>query len=156
MFSKVAVLCALVAVCQAGFLGNLFHKSNHGSSGHGVSTQSVTLDHGHGQENLHYDEHSHEHHDEHAHPRYEYKYSVSDDKTEDQKSHWETRDGDKVEGEYSLVQPDGSTRTVRYSADGHNGFKAEVQTTGGEQSSQDYQHPELYQQDFQQYQHYQH
>lgn len=63
---QVAVLCALVAVCQAGFLGNLFHKSNHGSSGHGVSTQSVTLDHGHGQENLHYDEHSHENQDEHV------------------------------------------------------------------------------------------
>lgn len=35
-------------------------------------------------------------------------------------------------------------------------FKADVQTTGGEQSSHGYQHPELYQQDYQQYQHYQH
>lgn len=57
-----------------------------------------------------------------AHPRYEFKYSVSDDKTEDQKTHQETRDGDNVEGEYSLLQPDGKTRTVTYRADKEHGY----------------------------------
>jgi hypothetical protein len=32
--------------------------------------------------------------------------------------------GDKVEGYYSLVEPDGTTRTVQYTADHHTGFSA--------------------------------
>lgn len=59
------VLCAAVAVCQAGFLDSLLHRSHHESSGHGISTQSVTLDHGHGH-GLSYDDDSHQHHDEHV------------------------------------------------------------------------------------------
>ncbi|KAL0266859.1 UNVERIFIED_CONTAM: hypothetical protein PYX00_009295 [Menopon gallinae] len=42
------------------------------------------------------------------------------------KSHWETREGDKVEGSYRLVEPDGAVRTVKYAADDHNGFNAVV------------------------------
>lgn len=56
-----------------------------------------------------------------AYPRYQFRYSVSDDETKDQKSHQESRDGDNVEGEYSLVQPDGKTRIVTYTADKENG-----------------------------------
>lgn len=33
-------------------------------------------------------------------------------------------------GSYSLVEPDGSTRTVSYAADDHNGFNAVVHKTG--------------------------
>lgn len=33
-------------------------------------------------------------------------------------------------GSYSLVEPDGTTRTVNYSADDHTGFNAIVQKTG--------------------------
>lgn len=56
-----------------------------------------------------------------AYPKYQFKYSVNDPHTQDQKEHFESRDGDAVEGQYSLVQPDGTTRTVTYSADGHKG-----------------------------------
>lgn len=42
------------------------------------------------------------------------------------KSQHEVRDGDVVKGSYSLVEPDGSVRTVEYTADDHNGFNAVV------------------------------
>ncbi|KAJ0179794.1 hypothetical protein K1T71_004385 [Dendrolimus kikuchii] len=65
--------------------------------------------------------------DSHTHsskqPKYEYKYEVSDHQTGDRKSHWETRNGDVVNGAYSLYEPDGSLRTVEYSADSHHGYK---------------------------------
>lgn len=54
-------------------------------------------------------------------PKYEFEYSVSDQKTGDHKTHRESRDGDRVRGEYSLVEPDGSLRKVEYDADDHNG-----------------------------------
>ncbi|CAL8113503.1 unnamed protein product [Orchesella dallaii] len=60
------------------------------------------------------------------HPQYNYGYSVSDALTGDQKSATETRDGDVVQGQYSLVEPDGSVRTVTYTADPVNGFNAVV------------------------------
>lgn len=37
-----------------------------------------------------------------------------------------SRDGDVVKGQYSLVEPDGSIRTVTYTADAVNGFNAVV------------------------------
>lgn len=61
-----------------------------------------------------------------AYPKYEFEYSVSDKKTGDHKHHHETRDGDRVRGEYSLVETDGSLRKVQYHADDHNGFNAIV------------------------------
>ncbi|RVE52434.1 hypothetical protein evm_002828 [Chilo suppressalis] len=67
--------------------------------------------------------------DHYTYPKYEYEYAVSDKKTGDQKHHHETRDGDKVHGEYSLVEPDGSLRKVQYDADDHNGFNAVVSKT---------------------------
>lgn len=56
-----------------------------------------------------------------AHPKYEFNYGVADHHTGDQKSQWEARDGDVVKGQYSLVEPDGTVRTVDYTADDHNG-----------------------------------
>lgn len=35
-----------------------------------------------------------------------------------------------VKGEYSLVEPDGTTRKVTYTADDHNGFNAVVHKSG--------------------------
>lgn len=61
-----------------------------------------------------------------APPRYEFKYGVSDPKTGDKKEQYETRDGDAVKGEYSLYEPDGTRRIVRYRADKATGFNAEV------------------------------
>jgi hypothetical protein len=55
---------------------------------------------------------------------------VADAHTGDKKSHSETRDGDVVKGHYSLVEADGTTRTVHYTADKHNGFNAHVTKSG--------------------------
>ena len=55
---------------------------------------------------------------------------MKDPHTGDLKSQWEQRDGDVVKGSYSLVEPDGSIRTVDYTADKHSGFNAVVSKTG--------------------------
>ncbi|XP_008482733.1 cuticle protein 7-like [Diaphorina citri] len=59
-------------------------------------------------------------------PSYSYAYDIKDSLTGDYKSQHESRQGDVVQGSYSLVEPDGSTRTVEYTADPHNGFNAVV------------------------------
>ncbi|XP_019873599.1 cuticle protein 7 [Aethina tumida] len=64
--------------------------------------------------------------DYYSHPKYAFKYGVSDPHTGDHKSQTESRDGDVVKGQYSLVEPDGSVRTVDYTADPVNGFNAVV------------------------------
>ncbi|KAJ8731902.1 hypothetical protein PYW08_014632 [Mythimna loreyi] len=66
------------------------------------------------------------HAEEYAHPKYDFSYSVADGHTGDNKSQQESRDGDAVHGEYSLVEADGSVRHVQYTADDHNGFNAVV------------------------------
>lgn len=65
-----------------------------------------------------------------AHPKYEFNYGVADGHTGDQKSQHEVRDGDVVKGSYSLHEPDGTIRTVHYTADDHNGFNAVVSRSG--------------------------
>ncbi|XP_015428687.1 PREDICTED: larval cuticle protein A3A-like, partial [Dufourea novaeangliae] len=60
------------------------------------------------------------------HPQYSYAYDVHDSLTGDAKSQQETRDGDVVQGSYSLIEPDGTKRTVDYTADSVNGFNAVV------------------------------
>uniref|UniRef100_A0A1A9VQS9 Pupal cuticle protein Edg-84A n=1 Tax=Glossina austeni TaxID=7395 RepID=A0A1A9VQS9_GLOAU len=65
-----------------------------------------------------------EHYD--SHPSYKFSYNVQDELTGDFKSQTEIRDGDLVQGEYSLREADGSIRTVEYTADAENGFKAHV------------------------------
>ncbi|XP_055322745.1 cuticle protein 8-like [Sitodiplosis mosellana] len=61
-----------------------------------------------------------------AYPKYSFNYGIKDPHTGDIKSQAEERDGDVVKGQYSLVEPDGSVRTVDYVADDHNGFNAVV------------------------------
>ncbi|XP_045762501.1 cuticle protein 7-like [Maniola jurtina] len=68
--------------------------------------------------------------DYHAHPKYSFDYSVKDPHTGDDKEHWETRDGDKVKGSYTLVETDGTKRIVEYEADDKNGFNAIVHKIG--------------------------
>lgn len=63
-------------------------------------------------------------------PKYSFNYGVKDYHTGDVKDQWEERDGDVVKGEYSLVEPDGTTRKVTYTADDHNGFNAVVHKSG--------------------------
>ncbi|XP_017477231.1 PREDICTED: endochitinase A [Rhagoletis zephyria] len=65
-----------------------------------------------------------EHYSDHA--RYAFEYGVNDPYTGDIKHQKEERDGDVVKGEYSLVEPDGNVRTVKYYADWETGFHAQV------------------------------
>ncbi|XP_063697535.1 cuticle protein 19.8-like [Culicoides brevitarsis] len=65
-----------------------------------------------------------------THPSYSFSYSVADPATGDNKQQSETRDGDVVSGQYSLVEPDGSRRTVAYTADPVHGFNAVVSKSG--------------------------
>lgn len=57
---------------------------------------------------------------------YDYGYSVNDGLTGDSKTHQETRNGDAVQGSYSLIEADGTKRIVQYTADAYNGFNAVV------------------------------
>ncbi|EDV96747.1 larval cuticle protein A2B [Drosophila grimshawi] len=68
--------------------------------------------------------------DYYDHPKYAFNYGVADHTTGDVKSQHETRDGDVVKGQYSLVEPDGSIRTVDYTADSIHGFNAVVTKSG--------------------------
>ncbi|XP_026471448.1 prisilkin-39-like [Ctenocephalides felis] len=113
------------AVAYAG------HGLNYGShglayTGHGLGYSGYGLGYaGHGYGHHGYAGHSFGH-DHYAHPKYSYNYGVADHHTGDIKSQHEVRDGDVVKGQYSLVEPDGSVRTVKYAADGVNGFNAVV------------------------------
>ncbi|GJQ86697.1 hypothetical protein Trydic_g14773 [Trypoxylus dichotomus] len=83
--------------------------------------------------------------DYYAPPKYTFKYGVNDYHTGDIKSQHETRDGDVVKGHYSLVEADGSVRTVEYRSDKHTGFIATVHKTApqskhAEQSIEEEQH----------------
>uniref|UniRef100_A0A182MGR6 Uncharacterized protein n=1 Tax=Anopheles culicifacies TaxID=139723 RepID=A0A182MGR6_9DIPT len=64
--------------------------------------------------------------EEYAPANYEFSYSVHDSHTGDVKSQHETRHGDQVQGQYSLLDADGHQRIVDYTADDHNGFNAVV------------------------------
>ncbi|KAF5299169.1 hypothetical protein FQA39_LY02342 [Lamprigera yunnana] len=59
-------------------------------------------------------------------PQYSYKYAVNDPFTGDSKSQIESRSGDHVQGQYSLLESDGTKRIVDYAADPVNGFNAIV------------------------------
>ncbi|XP_065340537.1 larval cuticle protein A3A-like [Cloeon dipterum] len=61
-----------------------------------------------------------------ANPQYSYAYSVSDALTGDNKEQHESRQGDVVQGSYSLIEADGTRRVVDYTADPINGFNAVV------------------------------
>ncbi|XP_049772403.1 cuticle protein 18.6-like [Schistocerca cancellata] len=65
------------------------------------------------------------------HPEYSFAYNVQDALTGDSKTQHESRSGDVVQGSYSLVEPDGSVRTVDYTADPVNGFNAVVHKEAG-------------------------
>ncbi|KAF5297636.1 hypothetical protein FQA39_LY11967 [Lamprigera yunnana] len=64
------------------------------------------------------------------HPKYEFQYAVADPYTKDQHSHHEIRDGNVVQGEYSVHDPDGTIRSVKYTADDKRGFNAQVTKYG--------------------------
>ena len=55
---------------------------------------------------------------------YKYSYNIEDPTTGDSKSQHEVRQGDVVTGAYTVLGPDGTKRTVEYTADAKHGFKA--------------------------------
>uniref|UniRef100_A0A6V7L063 Larval cuticle protein A2B n=1 Tax=Bracon brevicornis TaxID=1563983 RepID=A0A6V7L063_9HYME len=61
-----------------------------------------------------------------AAPQYTFAYDVQDALTGDSKAQYETRNGDIVQGSYSLIEADGTRRIVDYTADPVNGFNAVV------------------------------
>lgn len=65
-----------------------------------------------------------------AYPKYQFEYGVRDPHTGDHKMQYEERDGDVVRGYYTLHEPDGTIRTVHYTADKKNGFNARVVREG--------------------------
>ena len=71
-----------------------------------------------------------EHHEIDAHPQYSFSYDVHDSHTGDLKNQHETRDGDVVKGQYSLIEADGTRRIVDYTADDIHGFNAVVTKEG--------------------------
>jgi Insect cuticle protein len=75
----------------------------------------------------HQNQYQHQEEEHYAPAKYDFYYDVHDEKTGDIKYQKESRDGYKVVGEYSLVDPDGHRRTVTYSSDKDTGFVAHVQ-----------------------------
>ncbi|XP_071052775.1 adult-specific cuticular protein ACP-22-like [Onthophagus taurus] len=63
-------------------------------------------------------------------PHYQFNYGVADKQTHDRHEQQEKRDGDRVEGYYSLDEPDGTVRIVHYTADHKNGWNARVERRG--------------------------
>lgn len=63
-------------------------------------------------------------------PDYHFSYGVDDPHSDVKQSRSEHRDGDIVVGEYSVQQPDGKVRLVKYTADPKSGFNAQVYLDG--------------------------
>uniref|UniRef100_A0A8D9F426 Larval cuticle protein A1A n=1 Tax=Cacopsylla melanoneura TaxID=428564 RepID=A0A8D9F426_9HEMI len=59
-------------------------------------------------------------------PQYQFGFDIHDDENTNYHNRKEQRDGDKITGSYSVVDSDGFIRTVTYTADPKEGFKAEV------------------------------
>lgn len=98
------------------------------------------------QPQVHYQpQHNNQHHEEehHAPAHYQYHYGVHDEHTGDVHGQQESREGDKTEGEYYLIDADGHKRTVTYHVHGKSGFIAQVHrepVKGHQQQQQQYHH----------------
>ncbi|KAG5872287.1 hypothetical protein JTB14_037419 [Gonioctena quinquepunctata] len=131
MLSKVLAITALVTVAQAGLLG--YPTAHVAPVAHGYASPlshgyAAPLSHRYASPTL---LNSAQHaEDYYTHPRYEFNYGVQDGHTGDHKSQHEQRDGDVVKGYYTVAEPDGTLRTVHYTADDHNGFNAVVEKSG--------------------------
>lgn len=60
-------------------------------------------------------------------PDYAYSYGVKDPHTGNHQAHQESRDGNTVSGQYTVLQSDGVIRVVKYTADPVHGFQAIVE-----------------------------
>ncbi|XP_030758956.1 adult-specific cuticular protein ACP-20-like [Sitophilus oryzae] len=113
---KIIVLLSLVVYASAGYS---YYSFGGGGGGGGRKYEEVKEYKGTGHTFDYY-----------TVPHYEYKYGVHDPKHHDVHEQKEERYGDKVKGEYSLHEPDGTIRYVKYEADKENGFNAEVRREG--------------------------
>lgn len=73
-----------------------------------------------------YDKQNHNNEEKWAPANYEFRYEVNDETTGDIKHHEEKAVEGKITGEYALLDADGMTRIVKYTADDENGFLADV------------------------------
>ncbi|XP_055923494.1 cuticle protein 21-like [Eupeodes corollae] len=117
MAFKFVIALAIVAVASAGYIPPQqgFYQAANGPVEHTVSL-APSDQHLVAKKVEEYD----------PHPQYKFAYDVQDSITGDSKSHSETRDGDSVEGEYTLIDSDGFKRIVHYTADKEHGFNAVV------------------------------
>merc|ERR1712212_783784 len=61
---------------------------------------------------------------------YNYAYAVKDDYAGTDFGHNEDSNGQNVQGSYTVQLPDGRKQTVKYVADHHNGYQAQVEYYG--------------------------
>lgn len=61
-----------------------------------------------------------------ANSSYQFGFDVKDDEYTNYQNRKEVRDGNVIKGSYSVVDSDGFIRTVTYTADPKEGFKADV------------------------------
>ncbi|KAG5880411.1 hypothetical protein JTB14_003082 [Gonioctena quinquepunctata] len=135
MLSKIALITIFFAATQADFIASPAYSTSYASNNiisHGYAVPVLSnvygIYGGHGGHGL-YNGYSHNQ-DYYAYAKYQYEYGVTDPHTGDHKSQHEVRDGDAVKGYYTVADPDGTLRTVHYTADDHNGFNAVVQKSG--------------------------
>lgn len=68
--------------------------------------------------------------------KYEFSYEVKDEQSGADYGHTESRDGDRAQGEFNVLLPDGRKQIVEYEAD-QDGFKPQIRYEG-EANSQGY------------------
>jgi len=122
-FLQIVTILAIISIASCGHYppGYSYAKFSGPVSG---PEKEIVVSHGD-------DHHGHGHTVDYvAKPDYHFAYGVEDPKSKVSQSRKETRHGDAVHGEYSVVDPDGVLRTVKYTADKKNGFQAEVITSG--------------------------
>ncbi|XP_065084312.1 sex-determining region Y protein-like [Ochlerotatus camptorhynchus] len=173
---KVFGLLALASVVSAqsgiGYYGHHLQKQHHNAEVHHQPEehhveeqlyQQPQVQHHyqpqiqvHHQPQVHYQpqqQQQHHHEEEHHAPaHYQYHYGVHDEHTGDVHGQQESREGDKTEGQYYLIDADGHKRTVTYHVHGKSGFIAQVQR----EPVKGYQAPHHQQQQYTEQHHHQH
>ena len=117
MFLQFVAFCALVAVARAGVLQPIAYAQPALAIQKTLVHSAPALVAKSGDD---YD----------PNPQYSFSYDIHDSLTGDAKSQTESRDGDVVKGQYSLIEADGTRRIVDYTADSVNGFNAVVHKEG--------------------------
>ncbi|XP_055623346.1 uncharacterized protein LOC129766773 [Toxorhynchites rutilus septentrionalis] len=64
-------------------------------------------------------------------PKYHFEYGVKDANTGDHKVHWEKRNGNHVEGSYTVEEADGGRRIVNYQTDEKGAMQIQVTKVAG-------------------------